>query len=234
MKRSSVLEIAIMSLFVGVTISAYLVYVINYGGFIGRTLRYVSLIPVLNSFNIPGDQMLVVSFLFFILVFVIYGFIIGFMIQKGNKAIFIVVSIILILTTLIIIEQRNGIKSHYVEQDLDTVFTFVQPRKNPLPKEQYFGDEAVGDLNNDENEDVAFLVPRIDEDRTVYYVVSSIKTELGHTGTNLLFLGSNVLPKNINIESGVIVIDYTDTTKKDSVIEKMNFKIVDGKMTQIK
>jgi heat shock protein HslJ len=74
---------------------------------------------------------------------------------------------------------------------------------------QYFGNEAVGDLNGDGTPDVAFLLTQDGGGSgTFYYVVAAIKTASGYEGTSAVLLGDRVAPQTTEIRSGELIVNY--------------------------
>ena len=86
---------------------------------------------------------------------------------------------------------------------------------------RYFGNEVNGDFNNDSVEDVAFLLT---QDRggtgTFYYVVAALKTELGYTGTNGIFLGDRIAPQTTEYKNGEVIVNYADRKLGEAMTEK--------------
>jgi hypothetical protein len=82
---------------------------------------------------------------------------------------------------------------------------------------RYFGNDVIGDLNGDGKEDVAFLITQENGGSgTFHYVVVALRTETGYLGTNAVFLGDRIAPKTIEIEKGIIVVNYADRNPNDS------------------
>jgi len=76
---------------------------------------------------------------------------------------------------------------------------------------RYFGNEAVGDLNGDEKEDVAFLLTQETAGSGVfYYAVVALKTNTGYKGTNAIFLGDRIAPQTTEIRDDILIVNYAD------------------------
>ena len=76
---------------------------------------------------------------------------------------------------------------------------------------RYFGNEAIGDLNGDGKNDVAFLLTQTSGGSgTFFYVVTALQTESGVEGTNAIFLGDRIAPHTTRIENGIITVNYAD------------------------
>lgn len=81
---------------------------------------------------------------------------------------------------------------------------------------QYFGNSATGDFNNDGLSDQAFLITQNSGGSgTFYYVVASLQTSSGYTGTNALFLGDRIAPQTTEIRNGEIIVNYADRKASD-------------------
>ena len=76
---------------------------------------------------------------------------------------------------------------------------------------QYFGNEAVGDLNGDGLPDVAFILTQTSGGSgTFYYVVVALKTATGYQGTNAISLGDRISPQTTEITNGQLIVNYAD------------------------
>jgi hypothetical protein len=76
---------------------------------------------------------------------------------------------------------------------------------------EYFGNEASGDLDNDGDADVAFILTQSGGGTgTFYYVVIARKSDNGYEGTNAMFLGDRIAPQSTEIRNGGIIVNYTD------------------------
>jgi hypothetical protein len=105
---------------------------------------------------------------------------------------------------------------------------------------KYFGNDAKGDLNGDDTDDVAFLLTQEGGGSgTFYYVTAALKKSSGYTGTNAILLGDRIAPQTTLIKDGVITVNYADRKKgqpmtaKPSVGVSRYFKIVNGELTEI-
>lgn len=230
MRKFTPFETAILGFFVGVIIAVCVVFFTSTEMFVGQLIRWVSLLPVAHVLGVPAGH-LVYEFLFVVAVYTLYGFIIGAVLQftitdKTKLAAGLALLVFLGMGT----EQYFGmafqpvrpaeaghfavVPSAQTAQVLQAVGadTARSARLDSNKVFQYFGTEAHGDLNGDGKDDVAFIIPRNDETRgMIYYIAAALATDAGYTGTNLLFLGEEVTPKNISIEKGVIDIQYAET-----------------------
>lgn len=76
---------------------------------------------------------------------------------------------------------------------------------------QYFGNEAVGDLNGDGLPDVAFILTQNSGGSgTFYYVVVALKIADGYQGTNAVLLGDRIAPQTTEIKGGQLIVNYAD------------------------
>lgn len=76
---------------------------------------------------------------------------------------------------------------------------------------QYFGNEAIGDLNADGTPDTAFLLTQsTGGSGTFYYVVAALKTSDGYKGTSAVLLGDRIAPQTTEIRDGKLIVNYAD------------------------
>lgn len=235
MKKFSILESAILGFLVGVVISAYMTFVVSMDGFIGKILGWVSLKPLLDMVKVPDNRLLLISFLYFVAVYIFYGIIIGLIVRSGKKTGIVVSVALLALAAGTVFEQVNGTAEMVKMPKTDY---FVASVVNSIPKtpKQYFGNEVVGDLNADGRDDVAFIIRREDDERGVlYYLTTALASDNGKQGTNLIFLGEKIQPENIAITGGIISISYTDLSNLESTTTLViNAQVVDGNLVQNK
>lgn len=235
MKKFSILESAILGFLVGVVISAYMTFVVSMDGFIGKILGWVSLKPLLDMVKVPDNRLLLISFLYFVAVYILYGIIIGLIVRSGKKTGIVVSVALLALAAGTVFEQVNGTAEMVKMPKTDY---FVASVVNSIPKtpKQYFGNEVVGDLNADGRDDVAFIIRREDDERGVlYYLTTALASDNGKQGTNLIFLGEKIQPENIAITGGIISISYTDLSNLESTTTLViNAQVVDGNLVQNK
>jgi hypothetical protein len=217
MKKLSVFETSILGLFIGVIISTYLTFIISNDHLVGNILSWISLRPILNLIPVTENTTLFVSFAFFVLIYFIYGLIIGAIIHFINKPKVLVIPLIILLLGISFEEFNNYSKPVVRDSNLESYSVANVIRAVPQTPKQYFGNEATGDLNGDNKDDIAFLIHRDDEDRgTLYYLTAALSTSTGHVGTNLIFLGEKIYPQNISIENGLIEITYNTKTSTTS------------------
>jgi hypothetical protein len=76
---------------------------------------------------------------------------------------------------------------------------------------QYFGNQALGDLNGDGATDIAFIITQSSGGSgTFYYAVAALQTASGYVGTNAVLLGDRIAPQTISITNGQLVVNYAD------------------------
>jgi hypothetical protein len=236
MKKTIILESAIIGFFVGVVVSAYLTFLTGTGKILGHFLTWISLKPVLFSLPVQYKDSLFYNFLFFVFIFIIYGIIIGILIQRSKK---IVILILIILLIIVFWEQQKISNKMQNPTDADTAQStnIIIPNKKI---KQYFGNEALGDLNNDGKDDVAFIIKRNDDDGEgdMFYLTSAIQIDEGKLGTNLIYLGGNLEVQKIAIENNLIKIDYStkdvDEITGEDITKSQTFyaSIEEGKLKE--
>lgn len=78
--------------------------------------------------------------------------------------------------------------------------TAIAPGSASKITTKYFGNEAVGDLNGDKQNDVAFLVTQdTGGSGLFYYAVVAIKTATGFKTTNAFLVGDRIAPQSTYI-----------------------------------
>jgi len=249
MKDFTIFESSIIGFFIGVVAATYVVFVDGTGGYLGGILNWVSLYPVSKmlaaAFSITENNFLMAGFIFIVVVFSCYGLIAGTIIKKNKKAKYIIIGVTALFAVGVFFQQTEGSTqmpaaegaaetSAAGEALYPTVETSVRPI-HPVVQtpEQYFGQEAVGDLNGDGKDDVAFILSRDDPDRgALYYMSVALATSTGHIGMNLIYLGDKIEPKEISIDNGTIDISCID--RADNTSSTLYAKVADGKLELIK
>ncbi len=104
---------------------------------------------------------------------------------------------------------------------------------------QYFGNEAVGDLNGDGMEDTALLLTQnTGGSGTFYFVVAALKAGVGYKGTNAIFLGDRIAPQTTEIRNGELIVNYADRGKDEPMTARPSLgisrylKILDGTLAE--
>ena len=105
---------------------------------------------------------------------------------------------------------------------------------------QFFGNEAMGDLNADGLPDVAFVLTQNGGGSgTFYYIVVALKTVTSYQGTNAIFLGDRIAPQSTEIRGGQLIVNYVDRnpgepmTTQPSVGVSKYVKLVAGKLVEV-
>ena len=105
---------------------------------------------------------------------------------------------------------------------------------------RYFGNEAIGNINKDGKNDIAFLLTQdIGGSGTFFYLVAALQTTSGVEGTNAIFLGDRIAPQNTSITNGMITVNYADRnpgepfTTQPSLGVSKNFKIENNILTEV-
>ncbi len=76
---------------------------------------------------------------------------------------------------------------------------------------EYFGNEATGDLDNDGDADIAFILTQNGGGTgTFYYVAVAKRNGDNYEGTNAIFLGDRIAPQTTEIRNGEIIVNYAD------------------------
>lgn len=104
---------------------------------------------------------------------------------------------------------------------------------------KYFGNEVFGDLNGDDQPDVAFILTRsAGGTGRFYYAVVALKTPTGWTGTNAIYLGDRVAPQTMQIDGGRLTVNYADRKPGEPMINPPSvgiskyLKVVAGRLTE--
>lgn len=106
---------------------------------------------------------------------------------------------------------------------------------------KYFGNLAVGDLNGDDKEDVAFVITASPGGSgTFYYAVAALGEGTGFVGTNAVILGDRIAPQSTEIRSLEAIFNYAERkpsepmTAKPSVGVSKRLVVSSGSLTVVK
>lgn len=106
---------------------------------------------------------------------------------------------------------------------------------------EYFGNEAIGDLNNDGVGDVVFLLTQETGGSGVfYYVAVALGNGQGYRGTNALLLGDRIAPQTTEIRNGQIIVNYAERVSSDPMTAQPSrgvskyFKVVDRELVLVR
>ncbi len=239
MKDFNFFESAIIGFLVGIVASTYILFVASTGRFVGNILNFVALSPLINFFPIQYQDSIIFKFIFYILVFIIYAVIINLLFGISKKINIMITLIIVLLLSGIGFQQKKVFETPgYLAESSPVQVNYLASTQQKIKK--YFGNEAVGDLNNDNKEDVAFIMVRNDGDNRgdMYYLSSSLKTDDGYNGTNIIFVGEKITIEKITIENQTVSISYKDNIEGDVSLENNSktflAKVVEGKIQEIK
>lgn len=240
MKDLTVFETSILGFFAGIVVSTYTSFVANSGGYVGKALDLVTLNPLFekmleqSSIQTADGSLLILSFLFIVLVFTVYGGLVGLALKFLDKPKFVVIGLIVILLGVSAEQTFGHIQSKGVSKSDDFLASVSQPfttKKTSEPK-TYFGMEAWGDLTGENTNDVAFIIHREDAERgMLYYLTTALESEKGKAGTNLIFLGDKVVPANISIENQTINITLTPESDSDGA--HIFAKVINGDLERL-
>lgn len=227
MKNFTVFESMIIGFLVGVVVASYLVFLKGTGFIVSTILSWVSLTPLINKIDTNISESLILSFLCTVLVYIIYGILIGLIAKKSNKVAMSTLVIFALVFAAGFFEQKNT--AVFVLQEETNIASSVIATDKSLKK--YFGMEAFGDLDLDGIDDVAFIIPREDDkEGQIYYMTASIRENNGYSGTNLIFLGYNLKPEKINIKNNIIILDYIEESQEATTTKSFYAKFEDGRL----
>lgn len=75
----------------------------------------------------------------------------------------------------------------------------------------YFGNEAQGDLNNDGQDDLAFLVTQDNGGSGIfYYLTGMLSGSAGYQTLNTVLIGDRISPQTTEIKDGKVIVNYAD------------------------
>ncbi len=104
---------------------------------------------------------------------------------------------------------------------------------------QYFGNEVMGDLNEDGLDDVAFiLTQQTGGSSTFYYVAVAFNNQKYFVGINTVLLGDRIILQNTEIRDGQIIVNYSDRafgqpmTVNPSIGVSKYLTVLEGKLVE--
>jgi len=81
---------------------------------------------------------------------------------------------------------------------------------------KYFGNEVRGDFNNDDKEDIAFIVTQTNGGSgTFYYLTALVSGETGYKGTEAVLLGDRISLQTTEYRNAEIIVNYMDRKTGD-------------------
>lgn len=91
---------------------------------------------------------------------------------------------------------------------------------------RYFGNDAAGDLNDDGEVDLAFLLTQeTGGSGTFYYVAVALAGDQGYQGLNAIYLGDRIAPQTTEISDKKIIVNYADRKIDESFAVKPSIGI---------
>lgn len=226
MKNLMIVESIIIGLLVGVATSTYLLYMSTVGRGIGYVFDLVSLGPVLRMTQYGNS--IIASFLFYVLVFLMYVILINLLIKINKKIKISIILLIILLLGIIIFDQNKAFKTQ-PENELSFDQINFPSKNNDIKK--YFGEhESFGNLNDDNRDDVAFIVKIEDKKNEVtdFYLSVALKDSQGYSAKNLLYIDEDIQVESIKIEDKKIILSY----KIDDESFEFKAEIVDGELKE--
>jgi hypothetical protein len=105
---------------------------------------------------------------------------------------------------------------------------------------RYFGNEAVGDLNGDGKNDIAFILTQEGNGSgTFFYLAVALKADKGYQGINAVLLGDRIAPQTTMIADQQVIVNFADRALHESMVTppsigvSKKFKVAYGRLTEI-
>jgi len=159
-----------------------------------------------------------------------------------NKYRTLILFTIILLVGVVVWESSSA--PSIITNDYKTAKYFIENKWITLGTEgtKYFGNEVFHDLDDDEREDVAFILTyEPGGSGTFFYAVAALNTPDGYIGSEVYLLGDRIAPMPTNIDEGmtsrgtyrknVIVFNYADRlpeepfTKRPSIGKSVWLKL---------
>jgi hypothetical protein len=116
----------------------------------------------------------------------------------------------------------------------------IVPNSSSKTVTRYFGNDAVGDLNNDNLTDVAFLLTQDNSGSgTFYYITVALANKDGYYGLNALLLGDRISPQTTEIRNGEVIVNYAERkdgepfTASPSLGVSRYFKVINNQLEEV-
>jgi hypothetical protein len=235
MSKFKFFESAIIGLLIGVVVSYYILFISSTGRFVGDILYSVSLGHIFEMLPLEYKDSIVYNFIFYVVVYMLYVIILNTFFSINKKIKFSLMSLILLLVIGVGFQQKKAFETPIKNQEVAIVEPSLLATSQKMKK--YFGEEAHGYLNDDMQEDVAFLVKRNEGDQRgdMYYLSASLKNDDGYIGTNLLYINENIEIKSISIIEKKIVVAYQDFSEKDDSLQEKTYTahVVDNVLEEV-
>lgn len=104
---------------------------------------------------------------------------------------------------------------------------------------EYFGNEAVGDTNQDGKNDMVFVITqRTGGTGAFFYAVALVSQGNEYQGTNGVFMGDRIAPQSTDIRDGVANVNYADRAPNEPMITQpsigktLRLVIKDGRLVK--
>ncbi len=76
---------------------------------------------------------------------------------------------------------------------------------------RYFGNEVLADIDNDGDQDVAFLITQErGEDGVRFFLAGALKEEGGYRGSQAMMIGDNIAPQTTEWRDGLVLINFAE------------------------
>lgn len=235
MKKLSIFETSIIGLLVGALVSTYISFLNGTEAYVGKILNLISLKPLSQIFfekiNLTEYQIFYAFFVFVILVFIIYGVIFGLILNKLNRGRLLIIPLVLLGIGAFFEQTSERAKMTIKTSEIPYVASAI--KATPKKVLQYFGTEALGDLDGDGTDDVAFITSRNFKDGNIaYYLCAAITSDKGKTGTNQIYIGEKIQGQEVTVENSVINVKYSN--ENSTTTENFYAQIIDGNLEETK
>jgi hypothetical protein len=133
------------------------------------------------------------------------------------------------------ITESNSLNSSYVIENslvkLENGLSEVAIASDSATKIEtsVWGKPVSGDLNGDELDDAALiLIQNPGGSGTFYYIGANMFDSINkkYTGTNALLLGDRILPENISVEKGEIIVKYKERKNDEPMTQTPSVEVL--------